>query len=174
MNRSLVSLAVALACGPAWPGDRPSQLPANVAACASIQDGAQRARCYDREVAALSKAPLPTSPAVAPESPPSFAVPAPPPPADFGVDSLNRKARTIPEPVAATLQATVSTVREAQPGLYVLTLDNGQVWSQSESRTGFELKAGDSVSIKKGTMGSYRLWGTASGSWNWVRVIRVR
>jgi hypothetical protein len=178
MNRSLFSIAVALACVPTWPAEGTSQLPANVAACANIPDTMQRASCYDREVAALSKAPVPAIPTRPPSASPSgVAPPAPAPapaPAEFGVDSLERKARATSEPASVTLKATVTSLREPRPGVYVITLDNGQVWRQSEPRISFLLKTGDGVSLKRGTLDAYRLWRDADGAKNWVRVSRVR
>jgi len=52
----------------------------------------------------------------------------------------------------------VSATRQAS-GRYLITLENGQVWLQTEDELGFRLRAGSSVSIERGLLGSY--WMTA-------------
>lgn len=50
-------------------------------------------------------------------------------------------------------------------------LDNGQVWVQNESRSGFPSAVGDPVTIKKGALGS--IWLMTGKRWG-TRVRRVR
>jgi hypothetical protein len=52
----------------------------------------------------------------------------------------------------------------------VFTLDNGQVWRQSETRASFEARTGDAVKISRGGMGSFWL---STDTHNWTRVERV-
>jgi hypothetical protein len=170
MNRPIFAIALALSCTAALSADDRSQLPSGMAACAEITDVAQRAACYDRQVAIIRGKENARDSAKAPESP-KVATP-PPAPADFGAESLASKSATSgPEP---TLEARIARLQELQPGVYTITLDNGQVWRQPERREAFELKTGDAVRIRKATMGAYRLWLETRGAKQWVRVVRVQ
>jgi hypothetical protein len=69
------------------------------------------------------------------------------------------------------LVAQVAQVFERKSGGLSIELDNGQVWQQTESTTGFYVKSGDRVTIAPGALGSF--WMTA-GSRPAARVRRVR
>ncbi len=53
------------------------------------------------------------------------------------------------------MSAKVVSVIEAPSGKFVVTLDNGQVWSQQEVLE-FALQAGDVVTVRHGVLGA--LW----------------
>ena len=110
--------------------------------------------------------------AAAPVAAPA-AAPAPAATATFGQEQLSSKQRPPADPADQTLHAKVTALRAPVPDTYRITLDNGQVWQQQESRFGFSLTAGDSVTLGKGAMGSYRLWRDADGPKAWVRVTRI-
>jgi hypothetical protein len=199
MNKPLLTLALTLSCTAAGAASPPATLPASVAACLRVTDAGQRLACYDQSVAALLPAttvaapPAPvaaTTPAVkappAAPAPPPVAAPkvapavaaaapaaAPAPAPTFGQEQLSSKQRPPADPADQTLHAKVTALRTPIPDTYRITLDNGQVWQQQESRFGFSLTAGDSVTLGKGAMGSYRLWRDADGPKAWVRVTRV-
>ena len=197
MNKPLLTLALTLSCTAAGAASPPATLPASVAACLRVTDAGQRLACYDQSVAALLPATIVAPPAApvaaatpAIKAPP--AAPAPPPVAaskaasavaaaapvaapapTFGQEQLSSKQRPPADPADQTLHAKVTALRAPVPDTYRITLDNGQVWQQQESRFGFSLTAGDSVTLGKGAMGSYRLWRDADGPKAWVRVTRV-
>ena len=79
---------------------------------------------------------------------------------DFGLSESDKRVRD-PEAARASrpdsIEATVSAVRPEMRGRFVVTLDNGQVWMQSESITHARLSAGDAVTIRKAALGSYLL-----------------
>lgn len=54
---------------------------------------------------------------------------------------------------------------------FVATLDNGQVWSQAETNTRIDIRVGDTVTIRRGALGSYLL---SDGEGLATRVKRVR
>lgn len=54
---------------------------------------------------------------------------------------------------------------------FVATLDNGQVWSQTETNTRIDVRVGDTVSIRRGALGSYLL---SDGEGLATRVKRLR
>jgi 23S rRNA pseudouridine2605 synthase len=60
------------------------------------------------------------------------------------------------------------------PKVYLVTLDNGQVWRHEDGGMAPYLVPGDAVTISRGAMGSYRLTRDAGKSKDWVRVTRVR
>jgi hypothetical protein len=115
------------------------------------------------------------APAVAAAAPVAAPIAAPPaaPAPTFGQEQLSSKHRPPADPADQTLHAKVTALRAPVPDTYRITLDNGQVWQQQESRFGFSLTAGDSVTLGKGAMGSYRLWRDADGPKAWVRVTRI-
>ena len=52
----------------------------------------------------------------------------------------------------------MGTVKEALKGTqFIVTLDNGHVWVQSETNSRARLAVGDTVTIKKGALASYLL-----------------
>ncbi|UTW60115.1 hypothetical protein KFE96_07340 [Kordiimonas sp. SCSIO 12603] len=64
-----------------------------------------------------------------------------------------RKAEDIDE-----LEATIEEVATLKNNQAIIFLDNGQIWRSIESAKRFYLKAGKTVRIKKGSLGSYRLF----------------
>lgn len=62
-----------------------------------------------------------------------------------------------------SLSGKVSNVKKTQRGKLVVTLDNGQVWTQTDSDS-ILLRAGDQVSIEKGLMGAFFLKVTSGKS----------
>ena len=69
------------------------------------------------------------------------------------------------------LTATVREIWTRSDGLMVMTLDNGQVWSQNAPDPFFRLKNGDKVKIQPASMGSYLLSGPAKRA---TRVTRTK
>ena len=67
--------------------------------------------------------------------------------------------------------AHIASISRNAAGRAVVTLDNGQVWRQSETRASFEASAGDAVTISSGVLGSYWL---VTSVHNRTRVERVR
>jgi hypothetical protein len=175
MSKRFISLALALTSVPSLAATAQAQLPESIAACARVQDAAERSACYDREVAAIRNAPPPPvapSPPTAGPSQPKV-VPAPTPP-EFGEESVRKKGSQ-PERLATNLlRATITRVRQPLRGYYLVNLDNGQIWRQKDAKANFTLRVGDAISIRKETLGSYHLWADRDGSKNWVYVTRVR
>ena len=68
------------------------------------------------------------------------------------------------------ISATVTDVRKRGYGELVVTLENGQVWTEKEKESGFRIKEGDTVTIRQGTFGGYRMIGRSNRSSQVVRV----
>jgi hypothetical protein len=145
--------------------------------CTQVADSLQRLVCFDRafaaSVAAPVLAPTPAAAAAVPAAAPVVAAPAAPPPA-LGDESVRRKNQERAEAVPTTLTASVSAMKELRPGVFRLTLDNGQVWEQTEAESLFSVKVGDSVRIDKGKIGGYQMARVSNGRSGWVRVTRLK
>ena len=115
--------------------------------CASITDDAHRLACYDRHFGQ-------------PQGHSNGALPGASPRGEDGAAAKN-----------FSVTATVTALERRRDGLFVATLDNGQVWSQSEVDSRAEVRVGDTVTVRRGTLGSYLLV-TAAGIG--TRVKRVR
>jgi hypothetical protein len=130
----------------------------------------QRVACYDElfgppVAPAVSSAP----PAPVSKAPPAAAVAAPvtgaaaaavaaPTPAqsssvaDLGVPEQVKRREEV-----ESIDARVTGVRTNNAGMTVVTLDNGQVWTQSDPNDGLRVRVGDEVRIRRAALGSYKL-----------------
>ena len=110
--------------------------------CANESDDTRRLRCFDAAVATLRSAPtepMPASPAVTAED-------------RFGARG-DLKPDKLPE--LKEITAIVTAVRAKPYGELVITLDNDQVWTEIATGSKIRIKAGDSVKIETGALGSY-------------------
>lgn len=166
--------------------------------CASIADSLERLVCYDRLFApgatgpAASGAGPVSTPVQPPAAPPAARAPTNPAPAvagsdsssgagttgnsasDFGADQLRRSDARDAEAGPRTLTATIQQLRETRPNVFLMSLDNGQVWQQMDMDSLFHVKEGDTVEINRGRMGGYRMARKSRGGSGWVRVTRVK
>lgn len=154
--------------------------------CASINDDAARLACYDaavgrsprpataapaaapaavakpvqRSATATATAPVAPAPAQAPAA--AAAESAKDPVAEFGLSDTAKAARDPAKAAQAaaapqSVTAKVISVRWRKYGEFVVTLDNGQVWEQTEPMPSAIVKVGDTVTIKKALFGSFTL-----------------
>ena len=131
-------------------------------ACRAETDDARRLACYDREVDRMGDAP-------AAAQPPEMTAEE-----RFGRrGKLDREAidRERDQARQGELVATVTEIWTRSDGLMVMTLDNGQVWSQNSPDPFFRLKNGDKVKVQPASMGSYLLSGPSKRS---TRVTRTK
>lgn len=144
--------------------------PDEVLKCLGIADDAARLACYDRAAPALRQAPPPAAPAA------TAAIPPAPPPAPaspqqaFGAERLSSKERGVEE--VAEITAMLVSFHQAGYERYTFTLDNGQVWTQTVARSLSNLKAGRSLRIEKGMVGSYNM--VIDGVSGLIKVRRVK
>jgi hypothetical protein len=145
------------------------------AECAAVDDDARRLSCYDAlfragaggtapAVAASPKpaaAAVPTAAAAVNATPaPSSAPAAVDPAVEFGLTGQQIERRKAPETrerPPESIQARVDQAEQDRYGLWRLTLDNGQVWVQTEAALGARFQSGTVVEIRRGTLGSYVL-----------------
>lgn len=115
--------------------------------CASLTNDAERLACYDRHFGKPQGHTNGASAAMSPR------------------DEERAAAKNF------SVTATVTALERRRDGLFVATLDNGQVWSQSELDSRAELRVGETVTVRRGALGSHLLI-TAAGIG--TRVKRVR
>lgn len=115
--------------------------------------------------------------AVAVESPSAAtatAVPRADAEADFGLTEADKRAldpERAEKSQLTSIRGTVASVARRPTKELVVTLENGQVWVQSESVTHVTLKVGDVVTIRKASLGSHMLVAPNRAA---MRVRRIR
>jgi hypothetical protein len=166
------ALVIAVAAALIAAGTARAAAPASTAeflACAAEKDDARRQACFDAAVARARTAPAsPASPA-----PAVVAVPLSKE-ERFGLhgDLKREKAQEVPElQELEQLQAEVTKVSSKPHGELVVTLENGQVWTEIQPNSGARVKAGERVTIKPGVLGSFLLVPPNGRS---TKVIRIR
>ena len=167
MNKPMTWLVVALVSTPALSAEAVTQVVDKIVGCGELQDTRQRLACFDREIAPLAKAKasvLPAAPVVRAATAPAPAI---------GHEQLGIKAGSQAKP-QEILQVHVASILAVEPGVYLVSLDNSQVWRHEDEHQASYLRAGDAVTIRKGVLGNYRLTRDAGESKNWIGVTRVR
>lgn len=163
IDRKLLPVLIALGCA----------APAGVVAeeqshrCAAIVDASQRLDCYDaafgRPAAstdAIRSAPAATPAATAPATAIAAVDPVAQQRAEFGLSEAAKKARDPQQSAQAdSITDTLATLGQRPTGELVFNLQNGQVWMQIEASTRTRVKAGDTVTIRRGALGSFLLVG---------------
>ena len=161
----------------AVPVSAASDIKAELAACLALQTDAIRLACYDR---VLQRAQHPTPAPDTDKAPESIdaedmeeaedveeaSVVAPVRPANAASGAPQAEPRE-----ANVISATITQVRKLQRGQFVLTLDNGQVWRETEAKRRARFKVGQRVTIRKGRL-SDRLRNEATGYSNTVHRVR--
>lgn len=177
MWRSLSGLVVAVAAafvafGPARAAAQPEtpnaspEAIARVYACADIQDDQQRLACFDAATAALREAER-TGDLVALDQTQvrtmrqgafGFSLP--------NLDNLFARSPDAEEMDSVQLQVE----RVASRGhLYAFIMTDGQVWVQTEAQRANNVREGDTVTIRRGVLGSFFLVSQRGGSDHRVR-----
>jgi hypothetical protein len=98
--------------------------------CAELGDDAERLACYDAEFGK-----------------PSAGAPTPAPAA----------GGTPQKPEIASVKSVVAAVTHKRDGRFLVTLANGQIWEQSELESKASVEAGDAVTVRRASFGSYLL-----------------
>lgn len=167
----------------------------DVGACRAIQDSLERFACYEAlgsesdpapaapaaitPQAAPTPAPAPSASRTPPPAPrnPVAEAPAPAPAAadtavaEFGLEpSRGRVVEN--EHGEQELHATVAQIKRLLPTLLEITLEDGQVWRQTQSKP-YNLRIGDEVRIYPTRWGdAFRL--TAPRTAGYIQVSRIR
>jgi hypothetical protein len=153
-----------------------------VGGCVDLPTPEQRLACFEAQVDAARTAPA-ASPAAAPAAAPAASTAAVPAatgstvPADFGfseqeVERARERASEREREAPPEIIAKVAELRETVPNAYLITLDNGQVWRQTQPRYDFSLRPGFDVRVYESRWNSFRL--TSSRQRGHIQVERVR
>lgn len=154
-----------------------------VLACMKIDDDDARLACYDVQLGRAPSAAQANGPrapggsaaatavvetGTAPVAVAATAVAAPARPEDdFGLTAEQRDARaTEAESVDKTdhITAIVKTAKMTASGRLLVTLDNGQQWVQVEPSSRQYFFEGDTITIRKASLGSFLASGPRSGT----------
>ena len=143
-----------------------NSLPAVLIECRNIARNADRLECFDRETAQIiqnNNAPL-TSGAglLTPEEKLGLRISA--------VHKLESNNQGHSES-AKSFHAHIVQLVINPSGRNILTLDNKQVWLQTQAPTGFDVKSGDAVTVAAGAFGSFWM---STNIHKTTRVTRVR
>jgi hypothetical protein len=174
-KRFALSTAILATCAAGGALAKDTDVRSALAPCIDISSAADRLACYDKLAGrvsapkALAAAPAAASPspaAPAPAAPAAVAsvaaAPAPtaaPTEEDFGRSKV-RKARTAASsgapPEIKSITAKVAAFGRSPNRRTQVTLDNGQIWEYQDDPDQL-LSIGDSVTIKRATLGSFIL-----------------
>ena len=170
---ALVVAALVLTAAPLTARDKPAlpkELPPvfeAVVNCRALTADSERLACYDRSVAALASAREKEDIVVADRATIRetkkglFGFTLPKLRLFGGAEGKGEEIKEI--------ESTISAVRDTADGLAVFTLDDGARWKQTDGGNTFA-KAGQSIRIKRGALGSY-LASIDKGAY--VRVVRL-
>ena len=142
----LLPLAFAVLSAQAAGGDAPQR-------CAGIGDDRSRLACYDAifRKPAASAASTAVPPAAGTASAPAN------PETDFGLTEAAKRARDPQQEMLESITGTVAAVGRRPTGELIVTLENGQVWTQVTVDQRARVAAGDTVTIRKAALGSHLL-----------------
>jgi len=182
-------IALALCGGvPAAAQEQPADYEAIVRVmrgCARIADMAARVACYDSTVGAEQ---LMADAATVPERGPPVEIVSPPtpdprlavapprtkpaPPASFGAEALPQP-REVQQERERHVQLAVSGAQNVEPGIYVLTLEDGSQWRFVDAvpPSYDPPRSGEHIELARGALGSFRM---SYADQRAVRIRRVR
>lgn len=156
-----VSVTLLLAFAASAQAAEPAALPAHFAACASLSRDAERLACYD-EAVALTRAGA--DPAAAPSAENMFG-------ANREVTGTTTKDVPVNREELAQISGKVTSLRQTGDGIMVLELENGQVWRQQDSAVKLLINSGDTVTIVRAALGTFRI---ADKTGRFARFRRIR
>jgi hypothetical protein len=134
---TLAAFVVVLVLGWRSPLVVASGLSESVHTCAQEPDDAKRLVCYDN--AAGRAQPL----AAATRHPASKA------------DETSAASTPAAPPKATEITASITHITRRADGRYVMTLDNGQIWSEAQTKERFSVNVGDTVTIRSELLGAH-------------------
>jgi nucleoid-associated protein YgaU len=167
-----LSTAILAACAAGGAPAEDTDMHNALAPCIGISNSADRLACYDKLAGRVSApktapsvaapapaAPAPAAPAAAASAPAASVAAAPAPAAaptaeDFGLSKVQKAASSSSPPEIKSITAKVAGFGHSSNRRTQITLDNGQVWEYQDDPDSL-LSIGDSVTIKRATLGSF-------------------
>lgn len=149
-----------------------------VRSCASLSDGASRLACYDEIGAGLAQADLQQGAAGA-SAPPEWSITLD----RERVEALQRETFGLSTPSiaqmlpgfgdrrseVASVEATIARIIDHRDGSFTFIMDNGQRWTQTEPQRASNVRVGDTITIRRGLLGSFVLSPQRGGAPHRVR-----
>ncbi len=130
----------------ASPAPAADPLPEHLKTCVSLRRDSERLACFDRAAAELQNG--------AGEPPPS-------PENMFGANSVINSASGANQPTKREelqqISAVVTSLRHGDDGMILIDLDNGQSWRQQDQEVRLMFTAGDSVTVVRASLGTFRI-----------------
>jgi hypothetical protein len=140
-------------------------------ACTRLDDDRARLACFD---ALFPRGGRRAATSAIPSAAPGAAPPATAPESMFGVNDNVRRARgetLATDAMPEMIESTVARLDPLEPGRNRITLANGQVWEQVEASTRFQPRAGEAVTVRQASLGSYLMRASRGAA---VRARRLR
>lgn len=119
-------------------------LPEPLRACAAMRNDVERLACYDKAVAHIE------SGSAAPSAENMFG-------ASTDLFPDRKTGRETKGEELQQISGTVVSLSRSESGLVTLTLDNEQMWRQTDADATLTIKTGDSVTISRASLGTFRL-----------------
>jgi hypothetical protein len=121
-------------------------LPDRLKICVSLHRDSERLACFDRAMAEMQSG--------AQEPPAS--------PEDmFGANSVINAAQGANQPTKREelkeISGVVTSLRHADDGMIIVDLDNGQSWRQQDQEVTLLIAAGDTVTVMRASLGTFRI-----------------
>src|SRR5688572_23854900 len=126
------------------PAKAADSLPEPIRACAAMRNATERLACYDKAVAHIE------SGSAAPSAENMFG-------ASTALAPDREAERETKGDELRHISGTVVSVSRSESGLLTLSLDNEQVWRQTDADTTLTIETGDSVTISRASLGTFRL-----------------
>jgi hypothetical protein len=134
-------------------------------ACRSIVAADQRLACYDRETAAMNQA-IASKDIVMIDKERARAASR----SLFGFSIPNFGGLFGSNGEISQIDGTIKSTGRNADGGWVITLDDGSIWSQTDDWPGLDARPGKKVIVKRGTLGSF--WLSIPGQ-NGIKVRRI-
>ena len=125
----------------------PEALPAQLEACAALSRDTERLTCYDKAIAAIRRGDAPGK--------------------ELSAENMFGASAGIAEPVKGEdavkreelrqIQGTVTSLRNTDDGMIIVELDNGQVWRQQDANVRLMVSKGDTVTVVRASLGTFRI-----------------
>jgi len=167
--KALLLLVPALCASPVSAQD------ADLQPCLQIADITERVACYDAIARAQAgrRASTPPQSGTAAQAPAAAASPASGPREEFGLSEARREEARAPEMRQLNeIEAELVSIESVGAGYWQFATADGAIWRLAEIRRSFRLpRAGDSIRIRAGRLGSFYLEADRQPS---IRVVRVR
>jgi hypothetical protein len=138
-----------------------AELSPQMEACAKLRRDAERLLCYDRAVGEMKAG--------------AGGVAAPSAENMFGANSevleTNSRLPDIKREELKQISGIVTSLRRSDDGMIQLALENGQVWRQQDADVRLMVEKGDTITIVRAAMGTFRI---TDKSGRFARFKRVR